>query len=114
VVEGGKGKLGPEHLKVFGVTAEESITQSGVENVVTGLYLGGMADDAPHNRLFVNMGSGAVIFEDLPKNNGAVKINYYGDTVGFRNLDITPYRIAAEILNDLNEAFKMMYKYSGG
>ncbi len=82
-----------------------------MENVITGLYIGVMDDDRPH-QFFVNMGSAAVIFEDLPNLNGSVRINHYGDELGFRELGATPYALAAVVLNDLNEAFKMLVKYS--
>lgn len=110
VIHGGRGTLSPLNgLKTFGADVMESITHVGVELTETGLYT---KRGEGSSTLFVNMGSGAVIFEDLPTNNGPVKINYYGDTLGFRELEITPFPIAAEIMRDLNEAFKMMQKYA--
>lgn len=108
VVKGGKGNLMFAHMKFFGCELTDSIEHLGVEHTETGIYKD--EGDSTWN-LFVNMGSGAVIFEDLPKNDGPIKINYYGDTLGFRDVDITPFPIASEILRDLNEAFKMMQKY---
>ena len=111
VVSQGKGVLEAyKHLKVFDYDVEESIAHAGVENTETGIY-----HDSDHDipyKLFVNMGCGAIIFEGLPKNNDRILVNYYGDTLGFRDLDITPFPIASEFLRDLNEAFKMMQKYA--
>jgi hypothetical protein len=110
MIDGGRGDLSLlKGIKSFGTDVWESVDHLGVEHTETGVYtkLG-----ATTSTLFVNLGSGAVIFEGLPDNDGPVKINYYGDTIGFRDLDITPFPIAAEILRDLNEAFKMMQKYA--
>lgn len=105
IIEGGKGKLHScEVLPQFTFDVFEAIEHQGIGSTKSGFYLS--PDNIP--QLFINMGMGAVIYEGLPSSTGKVTFDYYGDSTGLRAFDVTPYHIKAELLNDLNEAFKML------
>jgi hypothetical protein len=105
LIENGKGTIQAfGDLKQYSYDVFEMIKHAGIGEVRTGFYL------SPENQiqLFVNLGMGAVIYEGLPSSQGKVTFDYYGDALGLRGFDVTPYHIKAELLRDLNEAFKML------
>jgi hypothetical protein len=78
------------------------IEKQGAHNVSSGFY-----NNYGVQQLFINLGSGCVLYDFLPCNTGKIFLSHYGDSVGLRPLEIAPFMIQAELLNDLNEAFKM-------
>jgi hypothetical protein len=105
MIDGGKGRLfGGDEVLIARVGSPRAlIEQQGSANVQTGYY-----NDAGVNHLYISLGIGAVLYEYLPCNTGKISIDYYGDTIGLRPLAITPHAVQAELLQDLNEAFKML------
>lgn len=105
IIEGGKGILqGYEFLPQFSYAVREIINHQGIGVTKSGFYI----SENNELELFINLGAGAVIYEGLPSANGKLTFDYYGDAVGLRSLELTPYHIQAELLHDLNEAFKML------
>lgn len=104
-IDGGKGRLYAEDdvLPHRVGSPRELIAANGAANVPSGFY-----NDSGDKHLYVSLGIGAVLYEYLPCNTGKISIDYYGDTLGLRSLDVTPHAVKAEILQDLNEAFKML------
>lgn len=117
LIDGGFGEvvLHKELLPTFDYDVRNLIEHVGIGNVKSGFYrYSNEPGTAGMGQLFMNLGSGAVLYEGLPFNDGRVFVDYYGDTLGLRNLDITPYTIKVELLSDLNEAFKMLTKFQSG
>lgn len=104
-IDEGKGRLHGEEevLPYLNGNPRALIAAKGAVNVPSGFY-----NDSGDKHLYLSLGIGAVLYEYLPCNTGKISIDYYGDTLGLRPLDVTPHAIKAELLQDLNEAFKML------
>jgi hypothetical protein len=104
----GKGKISKPHgtiLPIFGDNVFEAYQHYGV-GTASGFY---EAEDGTRH-LLISMGSGVVLYSGLPSYNGQVWLDYFGDTAGLRKIDVVPQYVRAELLQDLNEAFKMLTK----
>jgi hypothetical protein len=104
-IDGGKGRLyGDDEVLPFRNGSPKMLMErDGSAKVPSGFY-----NDGGVSHIYLNLGIGAVLYEYLPCNTGKITIDYYGDTIGPRALAITPYAVQAELLQDLNEAFKML------
>jgi hypothetical protein len=103
-IEGGKGGVFTEDgiLDTHIGDVRTYIEKQGADQVKSGFY-----NNYGVMQLFINLGSGCVLYDFLPCNTGKIFLSHYGDSVGLRPLEITPFMIQAELMNDLNEAFKM-------
>lgn len=105
LIENGKGVIqASDDFRQWQHDIFEAIDHMGIGNVESGFYM----SPANQIQLFINLGMGGVIYEGLPSSNGKITLDYYGDALGLRGFDVTPYHIKAELLKDLNEAFKML------
>lgn len=106
----GKGDVVPdgEFLGRFESDVHELLKHAQVSQLRNGFYNWGQGGK---EQLLINLGCGAIIYEGLPRNDGEIWLDYHGDQLGLRKFDITPHAVKAEILQDLNEAFKMLVKY---
>lgn len=106
----GKGDVVPDKdiLPTFEQSVHEFLKHAQPSQLRSGFYNWGQGGK---EQLFISLGCGAILYEGLPANDGEIWLDYYGDQLGLRMLVVTPHHIKAEILQDLNEAFKMILKY---